>query len=328
MKVSFIIPVYKVEAYLSQCVESILTQTYVDFEILLVDDGSPDNCPALCDEWVKRDGRIKTFHKPNGGLSDARNYGLERAEGEYIVFMDSDDFWIGTESLEKLMQILVKYPNVDFIGFNCFYYYEVSDKYVKWPSYGESLMKEQDKNKLIEKLVATGTFPMSACLKIIRRDFLFHNQLYFQKGLLSEDVPWFLNLLFKCQSFKMINEYIYAYRQADNSSITHSFSYKNFDDLLGIIEKEVDNVQSIDIPNMTKHALLSFLAYEFCILLGFLCKLPDRKERAKRRRALYQYKWLLVYQKNPKVYKIATVVRILGLRGVEFILSLFVRWRW
>ena len=92
MKVSFILPIYNVEKYLSECAESILAQTYRDFEILLVDDGSPDNCPALCDEWAKKDSRIKALHKPNGGLSDARNYGLEHAQGDYVVFVDSDDY--------------------------------------------------------------------------------------------------------------------------------------------------------------------------------------------------------------------------------------------
>ena len=100
MKVSFILPVYKVEKYLSICIESLLSQTYKNFEILLIDDGSPDNCPVLCDEWAKRDERIRALHKTNGGLSDARNYGLERAQGDYIIFVDSDDFWVGKESLK------------------------------------------------------------------------------------------------------------------------------------------------------------------------------------------------------------------------------------
>ena len=85
MKVSFVIPVYKVEKYLDECVQSILKQTYRDYEILLVDDGSPDLCPEMCDHWARVDDRIKTLHKPNGGLSDARNYGLRHAMGEYIV---------------------------------------------------------------------------------------------------------------------------------------------------------------------------------------------------------------------------------------------------
>lgn len=89
--ISVIVPVYNVEKYLDNCVESIVNQTYKDLEIILVDDGSPDNCPAMCDEWAKKDKRIKVIHKQNGGLSSARNAGLETATGEYVAFVDSDD---------------------------------------------------------------------------------------------------------------------------------------------------------------------------------------------------------------------------------------------
>ena len=101
MKFSVIIPIYKVEQYLRQCVDSVLAQTYTDVEIILVDDGSPDSCPAICDEYAKKDSRIKVIHKPNGGLSDARNAGLDMAQGEYVLFLDSDDWWDDKDALRK-----------------------------------------------------------------------------------------------------------------------------------------------------------------------------------------------------------------------------------
>ena len=88
---SIIVPVYKAEKHLDRCVESILSQTYGNIELVLVDDGSPDACPAMCDAWAEKDGRIKVIHKPNGGLSSARNAGLVKASGEYVFFLDSDD---------------------------------------------------------------------------------------------------------------------------------------------------------------------------------------------------------------------------------------------
>jgi glycosyltransferase involved in cell wall biosynthesis len=91
--ISVIIPVYKVEAYLTVCVESVLAQTYEQLEIILVDDGSPDNCPKICDEFAARDSRIRVIHKENGGLSSARNAGIDAARGEYLAFLDSDDLW-------------------------------------------------------------------------------------------------------------------------------------------------------------------------------------------------------------------------------------------
>ena len=99
--ISVIVPIYKVQDYLKECIESIINQTYSDIEVILVDDGSPDRCPQMCDEWAKRDSRIKVVHKKNGGLSSARNAGLDVAKGEYISFVDSDDF-ICKDALENL----------------------------------------------------------------------------------------------------------------------------------------------------------------------------------------------------------------------------------
>ena len=101
--VSVIIPIYKVEKYLRKCIDSVLNQTYQDFEIILVDDCSPDNCPKICDEYAKTDGRIKVIHKENGGVSSARNAGIKIANGEYLSFIDSDD-----SVEENFLQILVE----------------------------------------------------------------------------------------------------------------------------------------------------------------------------------------------------------------------------
>ena len=127
MKVSFVIPVYKVEQYLDRCVKSIVGQTYRNIEVILVDDGSPDSCPSLCDKYAVEDSRIKAVHKENGGLSDARNYGTKYATGDYLIYVDSDDFWMHNDDLEKLVQVAIDNPNVDFINFNCSYYYPDSD---------------------------------------------------------------------------------------------------------------------------------------------------------------------------------------------------------
>lgn len=102
-RISVIVPVYKVEDYLDACVESILGQTEQDFELLLIDDGSPDGCPALCDAWAAKDPRVRVIHKSNGGVSAARNTGLDEAAGEYVVFIDSDD-WVDADHLESLLQ--------------------------------------------------------------------------------------------------------------------------------------------------------------------------------------------------------------------------------
>lgn len=116
MKLSIIIPVYKVEHTLSQCIESVLTQSFTDYEILLIDDGSPDNCPQICDQWTEQDNRLKVIHKPNGGLSDARNVGIDRAQGEYITFIDSDDT-IEKDTLSEIMNSFTLHPVYQIIEY-------------------------------------------------------------------------------------------------------------------------------------------------------------------------------------------------------------------
>ena len=102
MKLSIVIPVYRVEATLDRCVESVLGQDVDDMEVILVDDGSPDNCPKMCDDWAERDVRIRVIHKENGGLSDARNVAIDIAKGDYITFVDSDD-WMETGTYKAIL---------------------------------------------------------------------------------------------------------------------------------------------------------------------------------------------------------------------------------
>ena len=121
--ISIIVPIYKVENYLIRCIESIVCQTYENIEIILVDDGSPDKCPMICDEWAKKDERIKVIHKKNGGLSDARNAGIVIAQGEFLLFVDSDDY-IEKDLCESCMNVMDE--DIDIVAFN---YRRVYDTY-------------------------------------------------------------------------------------------------------------------------------------------------------------------------------------------------------
>ena len=126
--VSVIIPVYKTEKYLDECVESIVKQTYKNLEIILVDDGSPDNSPAMCDAWAEKDSRIKVIHKPNGGAADSRNKGLEIATGKWILFMDSDDWYKTYDVIFRLVENAER-ENADIVCFNYQRYFEDKDTY-------------------------------------------------------------------------------------------------------------------------------------------------------------------------------------------------------
>ena len=220
--ISVIVPIYKVEKYLRKCVESILSQTHTNLEIILVDDGSPDNCGAICDEYAKQDARIKVIHKPNGGLSDARNAGLDIMTGEYVAFVDSDD-WIGPRMYETLLQMLKQFQADMAFG-------AVADDLeqdgkvttVKVSNYGDEPFSES----AVEAMRRYFHGSWAAWDKLYKAD-LFRDIRY-PVGEINEDEAIVLQLLSKCSCVCYTNEVFYHYmRRPSSGSITAaSFSVK------------------------------------------------------------------------------------------------------
>lgn len=324
MKVSFIIPVYNIEKYICECVQSLLCQTYNDFEIILVDDGSTDNSSQICDNLSKKDSRIRVIHKINGGLSDARNEGVKLSQGEYIIFVDGDDFWMNSNSLESLIEIINKFPECDFLGFNCSYYYGDNTSYKRWVEYDKSLSFPIHKNMAVYKLISSGTMPMTAWSKLISSKFIKDNNISFIKGLKGEDIPWIIDMFDKCNKCIFVNNYVYAYRQNVTGSITSTGGFSSFNDVLNTIYREIDLIENRSFSKEGKDALYSFLAYELCILLARLRTLPIEIRKSKRKE-LYKLKWLLKYTVNPKIAKVALLNKFFGIRVTEFVLSLYLK---
>lgn len=322
IKFSFILPVYKVEAYLRECVNSIVCQTYKNFEIILVDDGSPDGCPELCNLLATEDSRIRVLHKPNGGLSDARNAGLHVAVGDYVIFVDSDDMWIGEDSLERLARIIEQYPQCQFYVFNCQYYYPNNQSCDKWVPYAQELLTPVNGSMALISLVSSGTMPMSAWLKVIDRRWLLYSKITFKIGQIAEDIPWFINLLDKCMSCVFVNDYIYAYRQGVAGSITASGGERSFNSVLDIIYTELELIDKRSFTHEAKNSLRSFLAYELCLLIAATSDLP-RVMRKSVRAKLKNLCWLMKYTQNPKVRMVSKVYDLLGYAMTEGILRIF-----
>lgn len=222
---SIIVPVYNVEAYIKRCLNSILAQTFTDFELILVDDGSPDGCPAICDEYAARDRRITVIHKPNGGLSDARNAGLDIAAGEFLGFVDSDDY-ISPNMYEKLVEA-IKSSGADLVA--CGMYYIGADEKVNsiWPSLSE--------NKLYMRTDFIDHFYpdvrrdiMPAVMNKLYKRTIF-SELRFPIGKLYEDAFIQLDLFDQCNSIYVLHEHLYYYYYNRNGSILNSsFSEKRF----------------------------------------------------------------------------------------------------
>ena len=178
---SIIVPVYKAEKHLDRCVESILSQTYGNIELVLVDDGSPDACPAMCDAWAEKDGRIKVIHKPNGGLSSARNAGLVKASGEYVFFLDSDDT-ISANCIELLADA-VRHDNSDICIANVARIDE-NGKPIKALLFDSDMLLSKD--DVFEDIAKKGLFAyVISCGRLYRRNLF--DGISFPEGRLNED---------------------------------------------------------------------------------------------------------------------------------------------
>ena len=183
MKLSIIIPVYNVKEYIKICVDSIINQNNVaDYEIILVDDGSTDGSGVICDQIAENEKNVITIHQKNKGLSGARNTGIKKAKGKYLMFIDSDDFINHKESLGEFVKLLDE--EYDIIQYKMLYYYEKNNKYIYLKDMDESSIniKEQLYNK-----VKTGTLSISACDKIIKRSIIVENNLICYNQIRQED---------------------------------------------------------------------------------------------------------------------------------------------
>ena len=188
MKFSVIIPVYKVEQYLNQCVDSVLNQSFKDFELILVDDGSPDNCPKICDDYAKKDARVKVIHQQNGGQACARNTGLSYAVGMYIIFLDSDDYLIDSTALEKINDKTVAEPDVILYGYRKLF---ESDGSFSTPVCNfPEVVRGISPAAYLNELLLSGSYSGTAWCKAIRTMFLKDNDIEFKPGLISEDHDW------------------------------------------------------------------------------------------------------------------------------------------
>lgn len=187
--ISVIVPIYKVEQYLDECVESLIKQTYSNLEIILVDDGSPDRCPQMCDDWAKKDTRIKVVHKPNGGLSDARNVGMEVAQGDYIGFVDSDDF-VECHMYERLLEGFSFGDDIAVSSIKVFKYIEGKTSVFenKWD------IKESRKiegNEFAENMISSKCC-YTAWNKLYKHDIV--RNVRFRKGRNNEDTLFMFDL--------------------------------------------------------------------------------------------------------------------------------------
>lgn len=216
--ISVIVPIYNAENYLHECVNSILAQTIHDIEVILVDDGSTDGSPAICDAYAQRDSRVQVIHKPNGRAASARNAGLRLAKGEYVAFVDADD-WISPEMYERMLEMKADVCLCDYVRCQDALRTPFSQPNIRYGYYS----KEDIKKEVYPHLVMDGLeYPVtiSNCVLLIKRKILTDNNLSYREDILiSEDAPFGSEVLYCADSFAYLKgSYFYHYRMTEGSS--------------------------------------------------------------------------------------------------------------
>ncbi len=255
--VSVIVPVYNVEKYLNRCIESIVNQTYKNLEILLIDDGSPDNCPLICDEWAKKDKRIRVIHKENEGLGMARNTGIDNANGEYIFFFDSDDY-VDLNTVEGCLKNAKQY-NSSMVLFGFSEVYE-DNRIVPIPIANPTLVYSGNEilnNLLPNLLMESFGIGISVWSKMFRLSVLKENCIKFksEKEIISEDGYFTVELLGKIDVASIVSENYYYYYK-NNNSLSRTYR-KDRQIKNGIfLQKCLEHMQLKNYPEIAKKAVI------------------------------------------------------------------------
>lgn len=279
-KVSIIIPVYNIEPYIGECIESCLRQTYNDFEMILINDGSTDSSGKICDEYAQKDKRIHVIHQENQGLSEARNNGMEIAKGEYIFFVDGDDA-ITDNALSVSIDSAEKY-NSDIVYF----------QFQRWN--GETIFSDHEEWKNHELLLNS-----EECLELLLQrkmcEMVWHglyrksviDGIKFPVGKINEDVYWKYKIIHKAKCIKLISDNLYLYRMRSDSIMNQTFSWKNFDCLDGAYSRALEiswNYPSLKVLAYSE-VWASCISYYYQVMKNF-----KGKEQKKAIRKILNYK--------------------------------------
>jgi len=321
MTFSIIIPVYKTEKYLNDCVQSVLSQSFTDYECILVDDGSPDNCPALCDDFSRKNNQIKVIHKENGGLSDARNKGILQARGEYIVFLDSDDKLADIDTLKNIFTVIQKYKTDVIINTN----------FIEFTDNGKITIKNGFNKEIVlaapslitNEFCEPGMY-LAGCFFILKKDYIKNNNLFFKKGILHEDEHWMPRVLFRTKEIAVNHYPFYAYRVERDGSIMSKVTVKRLFDLLDTIN---DLLSWSKKENIYTKEGCAFMLNRAKIIYGRVNELNDTiKHQDKKYYNKISRKLKKIFNRFPKDYEGRKLIisNIIGPYFTELIYKIYI----
>jgi len=323
-KLSIVIPVYNVEDYLDECIESITSQINdgrTDIEVVLVDDGSRDSSGIKCDSWSNKKKYINTLHKANGGLSSARNAGLDVAKGEYILFVDSDDR-IATGSLDAILKSINE-SNSDLYFLSGIKFFQNGKREALDVPMDRNCVFQKESTEVIKYISSMTRYPGSACTKAYNRHFLDKNKLRFPSDRrIAEDLGFTLRCLLVANTFDVVEGNFYEYRQNREGSITSNSTSvnKSFWNLSIFLRESIELLSENEKPRRPKDRYaLSLVAYEYSVMLVHYCSITERVEEAKE--MMNNNKWLRRYLVSKRGRIISIMLSVLGVNITSKLLS-------
>lgn len=312
---SFIVPVYNAEGYIKECIESILKQGECS-ELILVDDGSTDSSGDICDFYAGQYERVKVFHNKNSGPGAARNFGLCKASGNYVIFVDSDDYI--SSDLTEYLDCGYADRSADLIFYNIIKKFPDGRLEPMAEGLERNKICARPMNEVLKAISECSKFPASTGGKIIKRDVLIKKNIRFKEGIKGEDIDWTLQLVCSINSADVCMRESYYYRISSNTRR----SYGNADSLhdqLSIIEDWICKVKN----EKANRYILSFLAYQYAVSLPFYGAL-GADDRAVYKKRIKKLRFLLSYGRTKKIKLIRLAVALLGINGASRLLYQYV----
>jgi len=310
--ISIIVPVYNTEPYLRACLDSVLAQTFSQWECVVVDDGSPDGCPAICDEYAARDSRFVVIHQENGGLSAARNAGVRAASGEYIMLLDSDDRLYHDDALMALSAGMKEYADLSVLVCPNIVY-DIDGRLVDTQRFpGDA--RRCAPTRLFDLIVKTKC-GFCGQIFILKRAQYAGGNLYFKVDLLHEDMEWIPRVLASVDEIGVLHGRYYCYRRGVAGSITSRYSEKRFVHGIGIM-RDIDNLlKNGGLPKPKREVYAAWVSMMYCLLFADLSNLMVSDKALYRvcRDLLAPYKHALCYRFTIKTLPLFIIVSLFGL---------------
>ncbi len=314
---SIVIPVYNVEKQLEQCIDSVLTQTFSDFEFLLINDGSTDSSLKICLEYQKKDSRIKVIDKENGGASSARNEGIKNATGDYLIFVDSDDF-IESENLVSEINLKIIQNSADVILYGAKNFNLLTNSYsISRGNYNLEVIEKFNFLSTVDYLILNNLFPGSAWVFATKTSVVQQNELYFRTNIIAEDIDWVTKIFRVINKVDAVNDVYYIYRKNQDNSVTGNAGVKGINSIVSIIE---DWFPKLSKTEKLDRYLLHNLGYYYFTTLVLFAKITN-KERPVLLKKLQQNFQITQFVKTRKLKVLRFLCQVFGINFVSRIIS-------